>query len=113
MLKIFRISILGWLSVSALSACTLLGMNNLGTFKVTVEVVDKSGSGISHAVVKTSNNFEAETNDEGIVLLNYISSGLHVVTVSSQSKETKQFKISLPKDDGKQISIMLNDKVIK
>lgn len=93
-------------------ACSLIGVNNWGMFKISVEVIDKSGAGIPKALIKTTDNQEEYTDQHGQAQLRYVSSGLHVVTVFAQGKETKQFKVSLPRDDQKQISIVLNDKVL-
>jgi len=105
-------SIIGMFCLLFLSSCSLLGMDSWGAFKITVEVIDKSGVGVPQAMVKTSNDLQKQTNENGQVELTYVSSGLHVVTVSADDKETKQFKITLPRDDQKQVSIVLNDKVV-
>lgn len=91
------------------TACSLVGVSEWNANKVTVEVRDTSNELIDEAVVTSTADEINKSKTPGTYSLLYAKTGLQVVTVSAPHKQTKQIKVSVPADNNKIFTVILND----
>ncbi len=92
-----------------ISACSIIGVNEITGYKLTVEVRDMNGQLIEDASV-TSTADHSKKIKPGTYTLLYGSTGLYVVTITAPAMRTKQIKVSIPVDQDKMFSVVLIDK---
>lgn len=103
----YAISILLFLLISS---CSLLGVNQWSAYKVTVDVRNETGVVVANVMLKSNGVKTQITDIYGRADLKFSVAGLHVVTITSDNKITKQIKISLPQDDNIIVYVVLNEK---
>ncbi len=95
---------------STIISCSLWKANEWNSSKVIIEVYNNKGEPLVKSGITTTANQKSLTDSEGRAVLFYQKSGLHIVTVESMGKMTKQIKIRIPTDVNKVVNVVLIDK---
>lgn len=93
-----------------LSGCGLTGYERWAAYSVDVKVVDENNKPVSDVTIKTSAEQQVKPDNNGEVCLNYMISGVKVVTLMGDNWQTHQAKLAVPGYTHDPVTIVLNRK---
>lgn len=86
-------------------------LDKVRIFEVQVEAVDANDNPIPGAVVEASNGEQTSTDSSGIATLEFGAAGVYTVTVMADNRAPSTFTVTMPTDQGKEMTARLADKV--